>query len=136
MERLPEVIYAVDDNVSFLKALLRLVRTAGIQAEGFGSTRELAERLPLPKHVCLIIDIILVRDNGLDVPQRLCDQGETPPVIFVSATEDDTLLARAEQISGQPCLHKPFEAEALFEALRRAMELYEHGGLNALRKEI
>lgn len=135
MARLPEVIYAVDDDVSFLKALLRLVRTAGIGAEGCGSAQELIERLPLPKHVCLIIDIVLGRESGLDIPLELCDRGETPPVIFISATDDDALLARAQQFSGQPCLRKPFESEAVFQALRLAMQLHKQRGLNALRKE-
>ena len=126
------MIYAVDDNVSFLKALLRLVRTAGIQAEGFGSAQELAERLPLPEHVCLIIDIVLGRDNGLDVPQQLRDHGEAPPFIFMSATEDEALLVRAEKLSGQPCLHKPFEVEDLFEALRCTMQLHEKRGLKSI----
>ena len=123
MEGLPQVVYAIDDNESFLKALLRLLRSVGLQARGFGSLEALNASLPLPSSACLIIDIILGRESGLDVPGELSVRGEEPPLVFMSATDDRDLLARAAQISKQPCLHKPFEAEALFVALSRAMKL-------------
>ena len=98
MGRVPRVIYSVDDDESFLKVLLRLLRASGLQTLGFGSGGEMADSLPLPKNVCLIIDIFLGRENGLDLPQELYDRGEAPPVVFVSATEDSALLARAVHV--------------------------------------
>ncbi|MEP1933897.1 MAG: hypothetical protein ABJJ37_21730, partial [Roseibium sp.] len=70
------------------------------------------------------IDIILGSDVGLDIPKKLFESGTEPPLIFVSATDDENLLARANEISKQPCLRKPFEYDRLLEALRDAMALH------------
>ncbi|MEP4702440.1 MAG: response regulator, partial [Parasphingorhabdus sp.] len=101
MIKLPETVYVLDDNHSFLKATLRLLQSSGFQAEGFLSGQELAERFPFPRQICLIIDIVLGRENGLDVVQDLSDRSGTVPVVFVSATENAEFLTRAEQMTGQ-----------------------------------
>ena len=129
MRNLPSVVYVIDDDESFLRALLRLLRSSGLLASGFGSPDELKASLPLPEGACLIADIVIGKDNGLDVVEALFGRGEEPPIVFVSATQHVDHLNRAEQLSKQPCLEKPFEADALFEAIRKAMLLHTENEL-------
>jgi FixJ family two-component response regulator len=124
MTGLPDVVYVIDDDESFLRALLRLLRLLGLRASGFSSLDALNASLPLPDRACLIVDIFMDRHNGMDVVEAFFANGKEPPIVFVSATQGIDHLNRAERLSKQSCLAKPFEADALLDAMRKAMQLH------------
>ena len=126
------MVYVIDDDEGFLRALLRLLRASGLDASGFSSPDELKASLPLPERACLIVDIVMGKDNGLDVVEAFFDRDNKPPIVFVSATQDIDYKNRAARLSKQTCLDKPFEADALFEALRRAMQLHTASDLRPI----
>jgi hypothetical protein len=66
MTGLPDVVYVIDDDESFLRALLRLLRLLGLRASGFSSPDALNASLPLPDRACLIVDIFMGRHNGME----------------------------------------------------------------------
>jgi FixJ family two-component response regulator len=123
MGALPDVVYVIDDDESFLQALLRLLRSLGLLASGFSSPDALKASLPLPDRACLIVDIAMDKHNGLDVVEKLFPHDKEPPIVFVSATQDIDHLNRAERLSKRPCLAKPFGADALVDTMRKAMQL-------------
>ena len=124
MGGLPNLVYVLDDDESFLRALLRLLRAFGLDASGFSSPDELKASLPLPDRACLIADIVMGKDNGLDVVEAFFERGKEPPIVFVSANKDIDHLNRAARLSKQPCLDKPFDADVLFDAMRKVMQLH------------
>ena len=111
----------VDDDPSFLRAVARLIRTEEYDALSFDSIDGLRSRLPFPDHCCVLADVVLRGESGLDIPDMLRAQGEPAAVVFMSATEDREKIEVASNIGAVPCLKKPFEAAALFEALEAAL---------------
>ncbi len=136
MGALPDVVYVIDDDESFLRALLRLLRSFGLRASGFSSPDALKASLPLPDRACLIVDIVVGKDNGLDVVEAFFANGAKPTIVFVSATQEIDHLSRAERLSKQPCLAKPFEADALFDAMRQAMQLHTASKLQPKPRQV
>jgi FixJ family two-component response regulator len=117
------LIAIVDDEVSVQRAIGRLVRAAGLDAEFFSSAEEFLEAHSVRIHHCLILDLGLPVINGRELQSRLLDNSTSakPPIIFVSAhddpeSRDDALSAGAAAFFG-----KPFDQDALLEAIHAVL---------------
>jgi FixJ family two-component response regulator len=118
-------VFVVDDEAAFLTAIVRLLRVGGYQAVGFASASALVEALPFPHRSCVLVDIISEGCSGLDVPELLGARGESAPVLFMSATNDASTIEAAGRSSAMPCLHKPIEAQDLYDALEATFRAAE-----------
>ena len=121
MVRLKPAVMVVDDDPSFLPAVVRLIRTGGYDVQGFENIDGLRARLPLPENCCVLLDVVLRGESGLDIPGMLRARGEPAAVVFMSATEDRDKIETASSLGIVPCLKKPLEATTLFEALEIAL---------------
>jgi FixJ family two-component response regulator len=111
------IIAIVDDDASIRRALLRVVETAGYQAEAFASGREFLDWLPRNRAACLVLDVHMNDMNGFEVQERLA-----VPIIFITAHDDIPTLARIEKSGAAGHLRKPFDAPTVLSAIRRAVQ--------------
>ena len=115
------VVAIVDDEVSMLRALRRLLRSAGFATATYISAEEFL-RSGLQQHIdCLILDVQMPGMTGLDLLSRLAASGATLPVIIITARADEQTRLDAEQAGVVAYLRKPFEEDALLEAIRRGL---------------
>jgi FixJ family two-component response regulator len=121
MTTLPTLVFVLDDDEGFQEAAIRLLRISGIAATGVPDLKGLREAFPLPPGTCVLADIMLLGESGLDVPELLDSHGERAPVVFITATDDETKMDRAAGLTGTPCLTKPVELADLYSALAAAM---------------
>jgi len=110
----------VDDDAGLLRALQRLLRTAGFSVEAFESAEALLASDTLPRIHCLVIDIHLGGMSGFDLQERLAEGGSTIPIIFITALDDAPTQERARK-AGAGYLRKPFDEPALLETIGRAL---------------
>ena len=71
------LIAIVDDDESVCRAIKRLVRSLGMEAEAFTSGRdfvELIDAMPSFQPDCLVLDVQMPGMNGLDVQEQLARQ--------------------------------------------------------------
>jgi FixJ family two-component response regulator len=115
-------IYLVDDDPSVLRALSRLLRSAGYHVEQFGSAEEfLLYRGNFPDVPgCAIVDLKLPGLNGLELQESLGYQKEPLPVIFLTGHGDVPSSVRAMKHDAVDFLTKPVCADDLLAAIRRA----------------
>lgn len=116
-------VFVVDDDASFLAAICRLIEVSGFHATGVTRPAELYTFIPFPEGSCILADIILGRESGLDIPEALKKLGENTPVIFMSATDDPEILAAAGREGSMPCLRKPFDANELLNSIEHVSTL-------------
>jgi FixJ family two-component response regulator len=115
------LIHVVDDDESLRTSLLRLLRAAGFEARGYGSTGDFLLN-PLPDRPgCVLLDVRLPGPSGLELQAALRRQGVTLPVIFLTGHGDVATSVRAMQAGAVDFLTKPVTRDTLFEALRRAL---------------
>jgi two-component system response regulator FixJ len=119
-EREP-IIAVVDDDVSMLRALRRLLRSVGITVVTYTSVEEFLQSGLQGRIRCLVLDVLMPRMSGLDLLARLDASAVTLSVIINTACADEQTRLRAEQAGVVAYLRKPFEEEALLEAIRRAL---------------
>ncbi|MCA0871446.1 response regulator [Seohaeicola saemankumensis] len=135
MTPFPVTILVLDDDSSVRSALARLLKAKGFAQQQLDSIASLRAALPLPADSCLLVDIVLDQESGLDVPGILRDRNELVPVVFMSATDDEEMLAKADTTGATRCLRKPFEADELVAALEAAVTALCHAPVLHLEKE-
>jgi FixJ family two-component response regulator len=115
------VIAIVDDEVSMLRALRRLLRSSGFAAVTYPSAEEFLQSGLQHRIACLVLDVQMPETTGLDLLAQLAASGAALPVIIITARTDEQTRRRAQQAGVVAYLRKPFEEEALLEAIRRAV---------------
>jgi DNA-binding NtrC family response regulator len=118
------LVYVVDDDVSAREGVAGLIRSAGLNAETFGSGEELlaAPRPPIPS--CLVLDVNLPGLSGLDLQQELAKSGVQVPIVFLTGHGDIPMTVRALKAGAANFLTKPFDDEELLSAIRQCMTSY------------
>jgi FixJ family two-component response regulator len=116
------VVFVVDDDPSMRNALTNLFRSVGLRAEVFGSTSELLRgELPdIPS--CLVLDIRLPGQSGLDFQTELAKANIHMPIIFVTGHGDIPMTVRAMKAGAVDFLTKPFREQDMLDAVAKAIE--------------
>jgi FixJ family two-component response regulator len=113
-------IAIVDDDVSVLKALNRLLRHRGLQAKTYESARDFIGSLPTELPECLIVDLQMPQMTGLELHQYLTRNGIQIPTIIITAYIDVGVRERSESAGVIAVLPKPLQRGSLFAALEVA----------------
>ena len=118
----PPLVVVMDDDPSILRALDRLLRSAGLSVETFASAAELLARDAPVQPACLLLDIHLSDSNGLDILRRIIAADQGPPVVIITGEQDPALREQALQAGASAFLRKPFDEDQLLEEVRRALQ--------------
>ena len=122
MSPLAPEVFVVDDDVAFCVALSRLIRAAGYRVQTFGAATELLESDHLKDAHCLVLDVHLPDLTGLEVQQRIAELEIDLPIVFITGRGDIPMSVRAMKAGALEFLQKPFDDEALIEAIRRGID--------------
>ena len=112
-------IAVVDDDPTLLKALGRLLVESGYRVELFASFADALRHMPASKAKCVLIDCQLGQRSGIELAQQLTALGLLPPVIFMTASDDDKLREQAIAVGCIDFLRKPFFVDQLLKALSK-----------------
>jgi FixJ family two-component response regulator len=118
-------IAVVDDDASVCRAISRLLRSLGMNAETFTSGREFIEHIetmPSFRPDCVVLDVQMPGMNGLEVQELLVRSENPPPVIFITAHDEMGVRERALQAGAVAFLRKPFNDELLIKTLNEAIK--------------
>ena len=115
-------VFIVDDDPSVLKALMRLMSFAGLNAATFASPQAFLDHHDQNSPGCLVLDVAMPHINGLELHQMLVAQGCDLPVIFLSGHGDIPMTVRAIKQGAVNFLTKPVRGKDLIAAIHDAIE--------------
>jgi len=115
-------IWLLDDDVSMLKALGRLINSAGLIAEKFSDPLTFLARLEHASCRVAILDVWMPQMNGLEVQARLRRDSPETRIIFISGRDDPPVRQIALYAGAVAFLAKPFDDENLVRLVREAQE--------------
>ena len=115
-------IRLIDDDVSFRRALQRLLREAGHQVAEYGSVGEMLLEGIGSAPGCLVLDIHMPGPSGLDLQEMIASQPEPLPVIFVTAEATVHETLRAMKAGAADFLFKPVDGETLLSVIGKAVQ--------------
>ncbi|MBL0726425.1 response regulator transcription factor [Piscinibacter sp. HJYY11] len=115
-------VFVVDDDESMRRALDSLFRSVGLDVHLYASAQAFmrATRADVPG--CLVLDVRLPGMSGLTFQQELVKAGIALPVIFITGHGDVPMTVRAMKAGAADFLTKPFEEQALLDAVDAAIE--------------
>ena len=119
-------VFLVDDDPSVRRAIERLLRSAGYLVRTFGSAQDIRQALDGPgqdQPACLLLDVRMPGHTGFDVFEWVRTTGRDIPAIFMTGDVDTSLATRAMNAGAVEYLAKPFDDEALLQAIRKALAL-------------
>ena len=115
------IVFVIDDDVSVRESLELLLTHAGWQPRTFASAQEF---LASPRQMitsCLVLDVSLPGLNGLELQKQLADRSDMP-IIFITGYGDVPMSVKAMKAGAVEFLTKPFEDDALLDAIHGAIE--------------
>jgi FixJ family two-component response regulator len=120
------MIYIVDDDDSVRKGLSRLMRSAGLAAQDFGSAEEFLAGVEAEPSGCVLLDITMPRLSGLQLQAELNKRHINLPVIAVSARDDADTRNMARQLGAWYFFRKPVDDQALIDAIQWVLAPKHH----------
>jgi FixJ family two-component response regulator len=119
------VIAVVDDDQSVREALENLISSVGFEVKLFASAEDFLDSDTSLQTDCAILDVRLPGISGLELQQRLATDGQSIPVIIITAQGDDKTQDKAVAGGAIAFLRKPFKEEVLLAALESALKRKE-----------
>ena len=116
-----QLVSIVDDDESLRRSLKNLLGSVGFRVETFASAETFLESLHLKETGCLVLDLRMPGMDGLGLLRRLSGMGSRIPAVILTAHGDDVTRQRSLQAGAVAFLAKPFNGNALLDAVRTAL---------------
>jgi FixJ family two-component response regulator len=114
--------FLVDDDPGVLKALSRIVRTAGYKTVSYSSPRDFLREHDPSTPGCAILDLTMPELDGLELQEQLAQAGTERPIIFLSGHADVPASVRAMKAGAVDFLIKPVDRDKLLSAIAQAKD--------------
>ena len=116
------IVYVIDDDAPVRAALDSLIRSVQLDVASFASADEFMkfERSDAP--ACIILDVRLPGQSGLDFQREMSKSGIALPIIFITGHGDIPMSVRAMKAGAIEFLTKPFREQELLDAINVAIE--------------
>jgi FixJ family two-component response regulator len=114
-------VCVIDDDEDVVRAVRRLLRSAGYAIDTFASAEEFLDLGNQSRPDCLVLDVHLRGLSGLDLQDLLEASGRSIPVVFITAHDDTGTRERARKAPTSEYLAKPFEDQSLLRAIDDAI---------------
>jgi FixJ family two-component response regulator len=116
-----DVICLLDDDPSVLKAVGRLLSSAGWQAQQFSDPEKFLDYAKIHRTPVAVIDVWMPLMNGLEVQSRLKELSPSTRVIIFTGKDDPLVRSTALNAGASAFLTKPFDDEELLTVIRLAL---------------
>ena len=112
-------VIVVDDDPDLLRGVDRLLRQYGFKVATFDSIESFQNRADLDAAFCIVLDINLNDESGIELRHRLRAAGISVPVIYITANDNPAIRMAALESGCIAYLTKPFLARSLIEPLEK-----------------
>ncbi|WP_164074267.1 MULTISPECIES: response regulator transcription factor [Stenotrophomonas] len=120
---LAPIVYVVDDDASVRAALEDLLASMGLQVRAFASTQAFLDHPRDDAPACLVLDVRMPGQSGLDFHRSMADLGLQLPVVFITGHGDIAMGVNAIKAGAIEFLTKPFRDQELLDAIHKGIAL-------------
>lgn len=116
------IVYVIDDDPSVRTSLDNLLQSVGLDVRSFGSTRDFIASPRSGAPGCLVLDIRMPGQSGLDFQGELTRSRDGLPIVFITGHGDVPMSVRAMKAGAIDFLSKPFRDQDLLDAIQAGIE--------------
>ena len=114
-------IWLLDDDASMLKALGRLLKSAGFRVEKFSHPADFLSNLEQAECRVAVLDMWMPDMNGLEVQTCLRRDSPETRIIFITGRDDPPVRQTALDRGAFGFLAKPFDDEVFVQLVQKAI---------------
>jgi FixJ family two-component response regulator len=116
-------VFVIDDDPHLRASVGRLLQSLGLDAQLFASISDFLSQVrsagcPLDGPTCLILDVRLPGESGLDFQRELAAANKELPIIFITGHGDIPMSVQAMKGGAVEFLTKPFRDQELLDAVQ------------------
>jgi len=115
------IVHVVDDDAAIRRALVRLLRSEGLEAVAYETAQAVLDAGPSLSSGCILLDLQMPGMDGLELLARLGELGVELPVIVVTGHGDVPTAVRAMKAGAVDFIEKPIDEIQLFAAIDAAL---------------
>ena len=115
-------VLVIDDDESVRRALRDLFESVGLGVTTFESAREFLRTTRPDAPCCLVLDVRLPEQSGLDFQHELNERNIALPIVFLTGHGDIPMSVRAIKAGAVEFLTKPFREQELLDAVQAAID--------------
>jgi two-component system response regulator FixJ len=117
------VVYVIDDDAALRRSLTTLGHSHGLAVQAYASGREFLAAHDPGRPGCLVLDVRLAGESGLDVQDTLRRRGQSLPIIVMTGHGDVATSVRAFRVGAVDFLEKPLRPRVLLRRIREALRI-------------
>ena len=114
-------IAVVDDEEPVRKALKRLLRAAGLEAEGYASGQAFLDGAAARRPDCVLLDLHMPSMSGEQVLSQIRKMSGRPPVVVITAHDTPETREQCLAAGAAAYLRKPLDDRLLLNAISAAL---------------
>jgi len=111
----------VDDEEGIRKALSRLLRASGLDAESYANGQEFLDAAAEHRPDCVVLDLHMPGMSGLQVLRKLKAAGQRLSIVVITAHDEPETRERCIDAGACAYLRKPLEDRLLLNAISAAI---------------
>jgi FixJ family two-component response regulator len=115
-------VVVIDDDQDVRESLGRLLRSVSLQSRLYGSVAEFLSVGRPDGPTCLVLDVRLPGQGGLDFQRELASATIQTPIVFITGHGDIAMSVQAIKGGAIEFLTKPFREQDLLDAIRSGLE--------------
>jgi FixJ family two-component response regulator len=117
------IVFVVDDDEPVRDSIVALLEALGFEVRPFGTAGAFHRYYRPHMRGCLLLDVRMPRQNGLELYEQLLREGKKLPVVFLTAHADVATAVAAMKTGAVEFLEKPYAPDALVALVRQAISL-------------
>jgi FixJ family two-component response regulator len=118
MSELDSTVLVIDDDPDLRASVGRLLRSNGLDVQLFATISDFLKSNPPDGPACLVLDIRLPGQSGLDLQRELARTKRRLPIIFITGHGDIPMSVQAMKGGAIEFLTKPFRDQDLLDAIQ------------------
>src|SRR6202165_858574 len=111
-------VLVIDDDPDLRASVGRLLGSLGLDAQLFASISDFLKSDPPDGPACLVLDVRLPGQSGLDLQRELAAANRELPIIFITGHGDIAMTVQAMKGGAIEFLTKPFRDQDLLDAIQ------------------
>jgi FixJ family two-component response regulator len=122
--RMPDAkptVLVVDDDSEFRDSVARLLRSVDLETRHFSSVADFLKANLPDGPTCLVLDVRLPGQSGLELQRELAAANRQLPIIFITAHADVPMTVQAMKGGAIEFLTKPFRDQELLDAVEAGL---------------
>ena len=115
-------VFVVDDDDAVRNSMRWLVESVGLPVETYASAREFLDTHDPNQPGCLVLDVRMPGMSGLDLQEKLQENGIVIPIIVVTGHGDVPTAVRAIKAGAVEFIEKPVNDQLLLDTIQRCID--------------